>query len=225
MHLNEKLFCLFALFPWVLVVIHDVDHTGVSNAQLSNENPSMAEKYKSRSVAEQNSVDIAWDLLMEPRFQSLRNAIFSNEADLLRFRQLLVNMVMATDIFEKDMKAQRNLRWERVFHSDVPTATPDELTHLKATIVIEHIIQAADVAHTMQHWQVYTKWNERLFQEMYAGTSRIISFWAHVKAASQPDGNMIVCLTFCAFLLDFDAVVCVVVSFYNYLVPNNNETI
>jgi hypothetical protein len=34
-------------------------------------------------------------------------------------------------------------------------------------IVVEHIIQAADVAHAMQHWQVYTKWNERLFQELY----------------------------------------------------------
>jgi hypothetical protein len=37
----------------------------------------------------------------------------------------------------------------------------------KATIVIEHLIQASDVAHTMQHWHVYRKWNERLFQELY----------------------------------------------------------
>jgi hypothetical protein len=38
----------------------------------------------------------------------------------------------------------------------------------KATIVIEHLIQASDVSHTMQHWHVYRKWNERLFCEMYA---------------------------------------------------------
>jgi len=38
---------------------------------------------------------------------------------------------------------------------------------MRATIVIEHIIQAADVSHCMQHWQVYKRWNERLFQEMY----------------------------------------------------------
>jgi Adenylate and Guanylate cyclase catalytic domain len=36
----------------------------------------------------------------------------------------------------------------------------------KATIVIEHLIQASDVAHTMQHWHIYTKWNEFLFQKM-----------------------------------------------------------
>ena len=38
---------------------------------------------------------------------------------------------------------------------------------MRATIVIEHIIQASDVAHTMQHWHMYQKWNERLFFEMY----------------------------------------------------------
>jgi len=38
----------------------------------------------------------------------------------------------------------------------------------KATIVIEHLIQAADVAHTMQHWHIYRKWNTRLFEEMYS---------------------------------------------------------
>ncbi len=37
----------------------------------------------------------------------------------------------------------------------------------KATIVIEHLIQASDIAHTMQHWHIYRKWNERLFDEMY----------------------------------------------------------
>jgi len=32
---------------------------------------------------------------------------------------------------------------------------------------MEHIIQASDVAHTMQHWHIYTRWSERLFDEMY----------------------------------------------------------
>lgn len=41
-----------------------------------------------------------------------------------------------------------------------------EDTNRKATIVLEHIIQASDVSHTMQHWHVYTRWNERLYAEM-----------------------------------------------------------
>ena len=44
----------------------------------------------------------------------------------------------------------------------------EELTmNRKATSVLEHIIQASDVAHTMQHWHIYCKWNQRLFTEMY----------------------------------------------------------
>ena len=37
-------------------LIHDVDHTGVPNTQLVNENKTLAAYYKGRSVAEQNSV-------------------------------------------------------------------------------------------------------------------------------------------------------------------------
>ena len=56
----------------------------------------------------------------------------------------------------------RNNRWKKAFKNEDHSDERD----LKATIVIEHIIQAADVAHTMQHWHVYQKWNERLFCEM-----------------------------------------------------------
>jgi hypothetical protein len=37
--------------------------------------------------------------------------------------------------------------------------------NLKAIITIEHLIQASDVDHTMQHWKIFAKWNERLFHE------------------------------------------------------------
>jgi hypothetical protein len=151
-------------------LIHDVDHQGVSNFQLSTELPEMARKYKNRSLAEQNSVDIAWDLLLQPDFRNLQQCIFATEVELKRFRQLIVNLVMATDIFDKEMKKLRDLRWDRAFHKELDEknmAKEEETFNLKSTIVIEHIIQASDVAHTMQHWHVYSKWNERLFQEMY----------------------------------------------------------
>merc|ERR1712232_1335487 len=51
--------------------------------------------------------------------------------------------------------------------SAATTTDLQERINRKATIVIEHIIQASDVAHTMQHWHIYVKWNERLYAEMY----------------------------------------------------------
>jgi class 3 adenylate cyclase len=149
-------------------LIHDVDHQGVPNIQLVKENAPVSVHYKGKSVAEQNSVDIAWNLLMEPGYDALRNAICPTEQELLRFRKLVVNSVMATDIMDKDLKNLRNARWEKAFDETNLKEGARDNVNRKATIVIEHLIQASDVAHTMQHWHVYRKWNERLFEEMYA---------------------------------------------------------
>lgn len=77
---------------------------------------------------------------------------------------------MSTDIVDKDLKELRNGRWDRAFNKaagEVPEEDPRDQINRKATIVIEHIIQASDIAHTMQHWHVYRKWNQRLFEELY----------------------------------------------------------
>jgi hypothetical protein len=148
-------------------LIHDVDHPGIPNSQLVKENGRMVSHYKGQSVAEQNSVDLAWQLLMHDRYSDLRAVIYKDDIEMKRFRQLVVNSVMATDIMDNDLKALRNGRWDKAF-TDLPSVedTRRDIVNRKATIVIEHMIQASDVAHTMQHWHIYCKWNQRLFEEM-----------------------------------------------------------
>ena len=68
------------------------DHSGVSNAQLVKEGAEIAERYKQRSVAEQNSLDLSWNLLMDDQFESLRSFLFPSQNELIRFRQLVVNV-------------------------------------------------------------------------------------------------------------------------------------
>ena len=127
---------------------------GVSNAQLVKEGVPIASKYKERSVAEQNSLYLAWHLLLEPQFANLRSAICASEDEMRRFRQLVINTVMATDIVDKELQALRKARWEAAFSSETLADSSPELDmNRKATIVIEHLIQASDVSHTMQHWQ------------------------------------------------------------------------
>jgi hypothetical protein len=143
---------------------------GVSNAQLVKEGAPIAEKYRNKSIAEQNSVDLAWDLLMDAdEYGALQQCIFPTEAELKRFRQVVVNVVIATDIFDKELGEMRNNRWAKAFDEKASSSSPTDMDdeNRKATIVIEHIMQASDVAHTMQHWHVYQKWNRRLFDEMY----------------------------------------------------------
>jgi hypothetical protein len=121
-------------------LIHDVDHRGVANLQLAQENPEMAEKYKNRALAEQNSVDIAWDELMKPQYRNVQKCIFINVSELKRFRQLVVNFVMATDIFDSKMKELRNTRWEKAFHMESTTDGRQDTFDYRATIVLEYIV-------------------------------------------------------------------------------------
>lgn len=150
-------------------LIHDVDHSGVPNAQLVKEKARIAEFYKGQSVAEQNSVDLAWNLLMDDKYEDLRQVIYRSDDEYARFRHLVVNSVMATDIVDKELKAMRDARWEKAFSEDTTDESTSVAVNRKATIVIEHLIQASDVAHTMQHWHVYRRWNEvRKYTVAYA---------------------------------------------------------
>lgn len=147
-------------------LIHDVDHKGCSNVQLVKEQESLGVMYRNQSVAEQNSIDISWDLLMESRFDNLRRVIFGNQVGLMRFRQFIVNLVLATDIFDKELNDLHKQRWIKAFAEIETLRCNHDLADRKATVVIVHLMQASDTSHTMQHWQVYRKWNKLLFHEM-----------------------------------------------------------
>jgi hypothetical protein len=143
-----------SVFP---ALIHDVDHAGVPNAQLVKENHPFLVLYHNRCMAEQYSLTLSWNSLMEDRFQDFRRCLYTTEAELMRFRHLVV-------------KNLRNARWAKAFDGDMTLLNNNNKKQCKADvdrIVIEHLIQASDIAHTMQHWHVYRKWNERSFHEMY----------------------------------------------------------
>jgi 3'5'-cyclic nucleotide phosphodiesterase len=133
---------------------------------LVKEDPELSTHYKNQAVAEQHSIDLAWGLLMDASFAELRATIYSSEDELKRFRQLVVNSLMATDIFDPQLASLRKKRWDTAFFEEHTNENLQVLINRKATIVIEHIIQASDVSHTMQHWHVYSKWNNKLYHEV-----------------------------------------------------------
>jgi class 3 adenylate cyclase len=148
-------------------LIHDVDHTGLTNKELIDTRAPVAEVYRSKCVAEQNSVDVAWQLLMEHKYKDLQACIFTNDYEKKRFRELVVDAVLATDIADKELGTIRKSRWEQAFTTQSSPQSIDLDRDRKATIVFEHIIQASDVCHCMQHWHTYQKFNRRLFEERY----------------------------------------------------------
>ena len=156
-------------------LIHHVDHYGVPNAQLVKEKVEIVELYGNQCVAEQNSVNVAWELLMENGYEALRGCIYTTQSELNHFRQVVVTCVMATDVSNRSAIATRGKRWKNAFETskhvigneDANDPSIAEINKLRATLVVETMMQASNMAHTMQHWQVYVKWNERLFAERY----------------------------------------------------------
>jgi 3'5'-cyclic nucleotide phosphodiesterase len=170
--MDQKTFSIASdpLLQFTLVfaaLVHDVDHIGVSNQQLIKESSPIASLYKNRSVSEQNAVDISWWLLMTADFEKLRSAIYTDTTDMRRFRQCLVNCVIATDILDRTMKDHRDYNWNKCFVRRTHFMDWDEKRNLQATAVAEALMQAADAGHCLQPFRSYLKWNERLFDEMY----------------------------------------------------------
>jgi hypothetical protein len=98
-------------------LIHDVDHRGVPNFLLVKEEEGLAATYNGKSVAEQNSVDIAWTTLMSPEYQELRACIFADISELRRFRQLLVTLLSPrTSLTRNRRLAQESLA--KAFHDE-----------------------------------------------------------------------------------------------------------
>jgi hypothetical protein len=155
-------------------LIHDVDHSGLTNSELVMQRTPAAIIYKNRSVAEQNSLDLAWKVLMDEDFTQLRDCIYTNNYELKRFRQLLVNATLATDLADTQTQTRRNVRWEKAFENETDDLDRrsshryDLRNDSRATVLFELVMQASDVAHTIQHWQTFSKFNERLFKERFA---------------------------------------------------------
>jgi 3'5'-cyclic nucleotide phosphodiesterase len=151
----------------------------VSNKTLVKEKSRLARIFNNKCVAEQNSFQCAWDLLNDPSFDSLREAIFTTKEERDHFRQLVINSIVATDLMDKELNEARSQRWEMAFSRaankeespgnepapESSVTSPKDLRDRQATVLLEYLVQASDVAHTMQHWNVYRKWNERLFYE------------------------------------------------------------
>lgn len=110
-------------------LIHDVDHVGISNAQLEMENHPVQAAYSHpkylKSYAESNSVDIALNVLgSQERYGNLRSVLFNLNQDRHAeqpakvFHNLVHHLVMCTDIASVERRKLGMERWESSFSTD-----------------------------------------------------------------------------------------------------------
>jgi hypothetical protein len=81
---------------------------------------------------------------------------------------------MSTDIADKNLKVLRDMRWEKAF-SDGRIEGDEDLLNRKATVMIDCLLQASDIAHTMQHWHIYRKWVRLVRGQMECEMPKLVS--------------------------------------------------
>jgi len=171
-------------------LIHDVGHTGVPNCQLMNEEHDLCNLYDD-SVAEMHSIDVAISLLKEKMFSNLLEAIAPTSAAKKTFQELVIKLVLSTDIASSIQKKVGMKRWQKAFptidYDDgsirslnvfgggqnmkskqkqaVCPVAREKIIQRKASAVLDLMMQAADVAHTMQEWEIFIRWNRNLYIE------------------------------------------------------------
>ena len=228
-------------------LIHDVDHQGIPNRQLSRENHPLALLYNDKSIAEQNSLKVAFSTLMDPRFAELRHTLCPTSEDQFEFRRIVIDLVMCTDIASPERMQITKSKWAEAFGtkaarpsddgmravSHTPASSSSEAiatvtasrprlvslrrnsvgtnptrqynrrakdggklgikralhlkgstiefystsgdtddpeaveVRLRSSSVLELMMNAADVAHTMQSFENFVKWNKRLYEELH----------------------------------------------------------
>ena len=163
------------------MLIHSVESTGVPNKHLIKRKDPVALRYGNKSITEQHSLDTAWELFMNPGYEELRKAVFRKPSDILEFRKIVVNAVIATDLEDVELKASQESRWRELFE-DVPgdehsggeqglanrNYKKEEADHnRRAALIIEFIAQISVASEYMQHWKIFEKRTRCHFYERY----------------------------------------------------------
>jgi 3'5'-cyclic nucleotide phosphodiesterase len=99
---------------------HDVEHQGIPNRQLAAEDDRLAVLYNDQSMAENWSLYVAFSELLQEEFTQLRSCIFchdteTNQHEYRRFRKLVVNLVLCTDIASPERTQIGKSKWKEAF--------------------------------------------------------------------------------------------------------------
>lgn len=109
---NDPLMLLAQLYS---ALIHDVEHTGVPNRTLQNEDDRLAVLYNDQSIAENWSLYVGFSELLQDEFKELREVMFATRDEYLRFRKAVITIVLATDIASPERTQILKSRWKEAF--------------------------------------------------------------------------------------------------------------
>jgi len=98
-------------------LIHDVQHLGVTNRTLMDEEHPLAILYNDQNMLEQQSLTISFKEFLKEDYVNLRNILFAPDYDCKysKFRRLVVDLVLCTDIASPERMQLTKSKFKEAF--------------------------------------------------------------------------------------------------------------
>ncbi|XP_022111767.1 calcium/calmodulin-dependent 3',5'-cyclic nucleotide phosphodiesterase 1A-like isoform X3 [Acanthaster planci] len=135
-------------------IIHDFEHTGTTNAFHVNTSSDMALLYNDRAVLENHHISSSFRLMKEDDKNFLVNV---NKEDYTELRNLVIDMVLATDM-------SYHFQQLKQVKSMISVADSSTLDKPKAMALALH---CADISHPAKDWTLHHKWTTLLMHEFF----------------------------------------------------------
>lgn len=159
--------------------------------------PLVAKFTKNVPIAERNSIDVCLSLFFRTEYKLLRESIAPDEKDKIKLAKTIFQAILATDIatpknvqlairrFEAceeashlpapDLDPLRHYIFDLLdgigLDEDAKVRHPDEFVfnhdELQICTANEHLMKLSDIAHLLQGWTNFVKWNFRLYKEIH----------------------------------------------------------
>jgi len=117
-------------------LIHDVEHMGVTNQQMVQEDDQLALQFNDTSIHEQRSLHLAFREFLKDSYSDLRSVLFATPENYRHFRSLVINAVLSTDLGSPERAQVNKSKWREAFGDYLDSQTKD---HVRRSSIVSDI--------------------------------------------------------------------------------------
>ena len=148
--------------------IHDVDHLGIPNTKLIDQNHKYAKDYNNQSIAEMRSIYLAFDFI-ESNDNKNNFLIDLDKKEYQLFKSIVIELVLSTDAADKDRVKITKLKFsENSDNNGKGKMITTTTSGLHAGLIL--LLKCADVGAAMQSFNTGVYWAERFYKEIAWGS-------------------------------------------------------
>eukprot|EP00347_Sterkiella_histriomuscorum_P001167 403373070 len=155
----------------VAAISHDVDHPGFNNQFLVSTKDEIAILYNDQSVLENHHVAQTFLLLRTDELNIFKRFSAQNQN---RVREIMIKMVLATDMFyhAQNMQQMQRIIEKTYFDPQIEISNnqrliSEEELQTNKVFLLGQTLHLSDISNPCRDWKVCSKWTDLVFREFF----------------------------------------------------------